>query len=1087
MGRYEIVRRLDGGNSADVWLARDDIGGAHVVLKRPLALRPQDIERARREALALRLLQFPGVIPILDEGRDELGWFLVTRFVDGVPFPGPGGPADLEIVTARLLEILGRVHAAGVVHRDLKPSNVLVDRDGRPWLLDFGLARGRPLGETMTAEGAWVGTPRYLAPECAFGGPVDPRADLYSLGIMLYEALTGAPPFADDDPPMARLLREVPPLADRRSDAPAGIGRLVDALCARLAEDRPPSAAAAIALLDRRRPAPTLVWAGPRDSVETLVRAALAGRPCDLRAEPGIGRTRALEEAARALEAEGRTILWSVAGQRPLSSLRASFGLAERLDPTQCRAAAAERLDAGVVLVVDPPSAVDRWSREMLLEIGGPILGLGGALVELAPLTEEAIRDLFHGPDRVLHYRDDGAAALFHRTRGNAARIAEHVSAWIEGGLAVLDGGRIRITADQTQRLRDSILVSAIPSAALPSVSGLRNLLGWLTLSDGALDTAALAQAMGIEVWEIGYLLDELVEAGLATRDDGVLRAAPIAGPVLHEWSTARRERAHRALAARLPAGSRARLVHLVQGGEIPGAAEEAVVIAGDLARAGRFTEAFHLLEMVLAAQPGALSRERERSLLGSLVTAAISTERVELRTAALHRVERADCVRRGDGWLLDLAQEAVANASRRFDTVERLASPFPVLDPALDIARISLLVEGRNRRDPPGADAEVERWRAWAEQDPDRHGAWLTWAGLAAYRAGRFAEAAELHRRARLVRRDEFGRLVAEINEATAALEAPDLERARAAAASVVSAAAALRLPSIEIRAWTILRGVAYRSGGAPREDRELVDAAQRLGSSAAAAPLLLGEGTIAWRAGANPEALELLAAARDRYAGFTAGVLACDVLLAVLGATPAAPAAWEERLSPLLGSRLGKQLWAVLTRAGIPAGPPPGPIAGCGAVRFEFLSPDEINEAIRGGSMTTPESRNALASELSEGVHLFKIDIQGTEKIVAIVSVRRTGGRLEYWDLVEDVAESGGASLDPNYDKFSRVVIGGSGPIDRLHLVKLTPFYPWGDSVPDKPPKHGSYHPELPDAQPQTIFRRYRVTDTDLGTWHQ
>ncbi|MFN7147547.1 MAG: serine/threonine-protein kinase, partial [Myxococcota bacterium] len=339
-GRYRLLDRLGSGGTGTVYRAQDLITAETVAVK---ILNPHTTSAAlrhRREVLALRALQIPGVVRLIDEGRSEGRPFLAMEYLPGEPFPGSTRRTwkDIAAPTIALLETLARVHAAGVVHRDLKPANVLVDDTGRPVLLDFGLARGERLGEAVTRPDSVVGTPRYQAPEQLAGQSVDARTDLYALGLMLYEALAGRPPHPLDSIgalASARLYRDAPPLQYAAPDAPPDVCRVVDRLLARLPEARPGSAAEVIEALrgvagasDR----PPLPWLGPDTPVRLALDALHAQRPFVIRGAPGSGRTRCLQEIAEALARQGRRSAWTRSGARPFESVAPIVGQADTLD-----------------------------------------------------------------------------------------------------------------------------------------------------------------------------------------------------------------------------------------------------------------------------------------------------------------------------------------------------------------------------------------------------------------------------------------------------------------------------------------------------------------------------------------------------------------------------------------------------------------------------------------------------------------------------------------------------------------------------------------------------------------------------------
>lgn len=265
-GRYRLVERLGAGAQGEVWSAEDVVVREDVALKwMRRAARPHEA-RIRREITTLRMLRVPGVARLLDEGVDDGQPFLVMERASGTPFPG--GPARghghepgprprwtwdaLAAPTLALLEVLARVHAAGVVHRDLKPANILVSAEGRPTVLDFGVSHWRdPLGP-QAEEAQVVGTPRYLAPEQILGGAVDARADLYAVGVILFEALTGQGPHEASSMVellRARLNQPAPPVAALAPELPPEVGAVIDRLLSRRPEQRFGSAAEVLAAL----------------------------------------------------------------------------------------------------------------------------------------------------------------------------------------------------------------------------------------------------------------------------------------------------------------------------------------------------------------------------------------------------------------------------------------------------------------------------------------------------------------------------------------------------------------------------------------------------------------------------------------------------------------------------------------------------------------------------------------------------------------------------------------------------------------------------------------------------------------------
>lgn len=234
--RYEIIAPIASGGMAVVARAWDHVIGRYVAVKalrspdNP-AIDPYAVERFRREAQAAARITHPNVVAIYDFVEEGQRHFLVMEYVDGINlkrFIAEQGPLPVSralVITEQICAALAAAHARGMIHRDIKPQNILLTPDGRARLTDFGIVRVTG-DDALTRSGIILGTADYLSPEQAQGGRLTPQTDLYSLGVVLYEMLTGVPPFAGDSPvTVARrhATEVIPPLAAMNPDLPDGL------------------------------------------------------------------------------------------------------------------------------------------------------------------------------------------------------------------------------------------------------------------------------------------------------------------------------------------------------------------------------------------------------------------------------------------------------------------------------------------------------------------------------------------------------------------------------------------------------------------------------------------------------------------------------------------------------------------------------------------------------------------------------------------------------------------------------------------------------------------------------------------------
>jgi serine/threonine-protein kinase len=252
--RYRLTERIAGGGMGEVWRATDEVLGRPVavkILRREYADDPTFLERFRAEARHAANLSHPGVAAVYDfgegKGTESGSPFLVMELVPGEPLSalvgrvGALGPERTLDVIGQAALALQAAHDAGVIHRDVKPGNILVTPGDEVKITDFGIARAAN-SAPLTQTGAIMGTAFYISPEQASGGSVTPASDIYSLGVVAYECLTGRRPFAGDTPVSVALaqVRDEPPALPE--SVPALVRALVMGMLAKDPADRPSNA-----------------------------------------------------------------------------------------------------------------------------------------------------------------------------------------------------------------------------------------------------------------------------------------------------------------------------------------------------------------------------------------------------------------------------------------------------------------------------------------------------------------------------------------------------------------------------------------------------------------------------------------------------------------------------------------------------------------------------------------------------------------------------------------------------------------------------------------------------------------------------
>ncbi|MGH2817862.1 MAG: Stk1 family PASTA domain-containing Ser/Thr kinase [Actinomycetota bacterium] len=308
--RYAIEERVATGGMGTVFVAVDERLGRRVaikVLKEELAHDPRFVERFRREARAAGALSHPNVAGVYDFGEDSDRHFMVMEMASGRDLAqvlreeGRLSSDRVVRIGTQIAEAIGHAHNAGLVHRDIKPANVIIGEEDKVKVTDFGIARAAG-DSTLTATGSVLGTAHYISPEQAAGDKIGPGTDIYSLGIVLYEMITGTLPFTGDSAlavAMRHVSDEVPRPGELNRDVPDGLDDVVAKATAKAPEDRYASGSDLAAAL-----AASL---SPTADQPAVTAAAAAGAVA--------GSTAVLTGAGTGIEAQEARV-WPIPGQR---------------------------------------------------------------------------------------------------------------------------------------------------------------------------------------------------------------------------------------------------------------------------------------------------------------------------------------------------------------------------------------------------------------------------------------------------------------------------------------------------------------------------------------------------------------------------------------------------------------------------------------------------------------------------------------------------------------------------------------------------------------------------------------------------
>jgi eukaryotic-like serine/threonine-protein kinase len=859
-----------------------------------------DPSRIRREIAALRLLRVRGVVRFIEEGTtDEGAAFIAMERIDGSDFPGAAKPVTWEALAPTalaLFETLASVHSAGIVHRDLKPGNVLVDREGRPTLVDFGVSWRADVAPAHTQEGQLLGTPSYMSPEQIRSDSVGPATDLYAAGLMIYEALTGALPHlgAQMQATLWRRLREeVQPLVELAPSTPPAVARVIDQLLAIDQRDRPRSADLVVALLTEQGGVDTSVIPrlGVNDPVTDVMSALSLGLSAVVVGPRGSGRTKVLDEVIARCREEGRALVTLTRGNLPFASLRPlveswpqrelSLFEAEQ----QAERALIAAISAGTLIFADDVESCDARTQRLLervAELGGTVRSRLAVLspvrrraptrplnepasIFLSDFEEHELQELFLGGDRVFHTRADAARILHILTGGRSARVVAELRRWERIGVVHWNGGRMSVNAALLDEL------DARPSAAgalldLMVPEHLGEALEWLGLCAAGVELEVLARAMGHLRFEVEGMIDELELLGAARRQGSLIFSV---GQVRNAamWTLSKVRDAHRSLAAELPLGSPRRLLHLLAGTEptdpVPPSAiaDEAVALARGSIAEGRLSRAVTwLADSVVAIRHG----DDQKALIqvvAEWVRVAVMFRTPSALDQALAELARTPAVAPVPN-LQQLARTALAalttGGTQTLEQAERIA---PFEDPHLELERFDTRVHAARRTDLESEQRVVAASAQWAFDRGDREARARasSWIGRLRYRESEFSEAARLHHEAAQLTANATVRIDSLLDAASAEMENLDVAQAMRDAEVARRAAIENRNPRQEARAEWLLRTLAYRDNRTTSVDEELLELVKHVGSLDQESLLAFTEAAVAYRAGQRDRARQL------------------------------------------------------------------------------------------------------------------------------------------------------------------------------------------------------------------------------------
>jgi eukaryotic-like serine/threonine-protein kinase len=482
-GRYRLLRRIGSGGMADVWLAEDSHLQRSVALKvlhQRFAQDREFVERFRREAEAAAGLQHPNVVAVFDRGDVDGTYYIAMQLLEGRSLKAliDQGltPEQAVGLVRQVLEAAGFAHRHGVVHRDLKPQNAIVGGEGKVTVTDFGIARAG--ASEITQAGSVMGTPHYLSPEQAQGQDVTAVSDLYSVGVILYEALTGRVPF-EADSAVAIAMKQVSHMPQRPSSIKPAVSPALDAVVMRALEKEPgqrfQSAEAFIAALDAALKDP---GAAGGDT------AAFAPLPPVVAAD---------EAAAAEDEEERRRWLWALVALAVLAGILAGLVLT-RDTTTDAPAVTGNQLNVAISLLEQDGFKVGEVNRVQRPVASGTVLeqdpSAGEAPLDCAflsffcskpqvALTVSAGPGSAEVPSTAGQSRDDAVAGLeeagfeplVRTANSDSVEAGTVISSDPRGGTTATRGSTVTLTVSSGPKLaKVPVLVGSQRSVAVQQI-----------------------------------------------------------------------------------------------------------------------------------------------------------------------------------------------------------------------------------------------------------------------------------------------------------------------------------------------------------------------------------------------------------------------------------------------------------------------------------------------------------------------------------------------------------------------------------------------------------------------------------------